>query len=176
MIDGGSPLPRLRTLWRVHGLLVAIACGAGIGLVSVPIIDIGFDVRGIVPSLQWGLAVAFLCALALAPLLDWHARVAFRNQRWQRRPGEGVIVWRGAWWQREIWIPIKRLQHLDVVRGPLEQRLGLATLALFTAGTHHHRTIIPGLDPDEALRLRDALREEIEGMRTAIPSSPGNQM
>ncbi len=61
----------------------------------------------------------------------------------------GVIV------QRRIHIPLSRLQHVDIHRGPLERQLGLATLLLHTAGTSHALQTIPGLDPARAAQLRD---------------------
>ena len=40
---------------------------------------------------------------------------------------------------------------------PLERAHGLASLILHTAGTHEATLVIPGLDADEAARLRDRL-------------------
>jgi membrane protein YdbS with pleckstrin-like domain len=56
-------------------------------------------------------------------------------------------------------LPLSRLQHVDLHRGPLERAFGLASLILHTAGTHEARITIPGLDADEAVRLRDRLVE-----------------
>ena len=101
-------------------------------------------------------------------LLLWRARLALHLYRWQRRPGEGVVVWRGAWWHREVWIPMARLQHLDIKRGPLERWLGLATLELYTAGSHAYETRLPGLEPQQAQALRDGLLAELQD-----PAAPG---
>jgi uncharacterized protein len=54
---------------------------------------------------------------------------------------------------------VTRLQHVDLRRGPVERQFGLATLVLHTAGTHAASITIPGLDADEAVRLRDRLAE-----------------
>ena len=49
------------------------------------------------------------------------------------------------------------MQHLDIRRGPVERRFGLATLVIHTAGTRHNAVATAGLDADEAERLRDHL-------------------
>jgi uncharacterized protein len=49
------------------------------------------------------------------------------------------------------------LQHVDLQRGIIERRLGLATLVLFTAGTTHSVILVPGLKADIAAALRDKL-------------------
>jgi hypothetical protein len=78
------------------------------------------------------------------------------------------VVHQGAWWHKEIWLPVSRLQHLDVVRGPIERAHGLATLALFTAGYHQYCVKLEGMDPDHALTLRDTLLAEIRAQRLRV--------
>lgn len=155
------PQPRLRTLWRLRGLLIALAITSSTFVTALAVLGSGLG-QPLRAALPWSAIIAALMAVLAIALLDGHARAAFRRYGWQHKPGEGVVVRRGAWWWREIWIPLQRLQHLDVVRGPLERRLGLATLVLFTAGSHDHRTSLPGLDPVRANALRDALLAEMQ--------------
>ena len=54
-----------------------------------------------------------------------------------------------------------RVQHIDVTRGPLERYFGLATLVLHTAGTHNASIRISGLGEDDALAMRETIRETI---------------
>jgi membrane protein YdbS with pleckstrin-like domain len=49
------------------------------------------------------------------------------------------------------------VQHLDIERGPIERRFGLATLVVHTAGTRLNAVRQPGFDEAAATRLRDAL-------------------
>lgn len=70
---------------------------------------------------------------------------------------DGVLLRRGAWWQREVFVPRPRIQHTDVVQGPLARRLDLATLVLHTSGARLGQLEIPGLRPAAARALRDAL-------------------
>jgi membrane protein YdbS with pleckstrin-like domain len=53
-------------------------------------------------------------------------------------------------------IPYGRMQFIDVTAGPIERSFGLATLRMHTAAAASDARI-PGLDQDQAARLRDQL-------------------
>ena len=57
----------------------------------------------------------------------------------------GLHVRRGRLWRKEILVPRSRVQHLDIERGPIERRYGLATLIVHTAGTRQHALAPAGL-------------------------------
>jgi membrane protein YdbS with pleckstrin-like domain len=162
----GRPHPDLIVLWRLHALGMGLVAALLAWAVTWPVAVEAFGSPG-----RLGLWRSALVALAVwgivSWLLLWRARLAAQVYRWEHRPEEGVVVWKGAWWQREVWIPMKRLQHLDIKRGPLERWLGLATLELYTAGAHDYRTRLPGLEAQQAQALRDALLAELQA-----PSAP----
>jgi len=58
-------------------------------------------------------------------------------------------------------VPLVRVQHLDVVRGPLDKMFGTATLVLHTAGTHNSTVTVPGLAPERAEAMRDIIRDHV---------------
>ena len=70
---------------------------------------------------------------------------------------ELMLVRYGIIWIEEKSIPISRLQHVDVLRGPIERLFGLATLAVFTAGTEGAHFRLPGLAVARARQLRDQI-------------------
>ena len=70
-------------------------------------------------------------------------------------------VVRGRMFHHDTWVPFSRVQHIDVARGPLEQRYGLATLVVHTAGTHNSSVRLPGLVESEALAMREMIRAAI---------------
>jgi len=72
----------------------------------------------------------------------------------------GVGIRRGVFWRKEIWIPISRVQHTDVSRGPLQRSFGLATLTIYTAGTQGASISLAGLEHGIATRLCDHLRPD----------------
>ena len=65
-----------------------------------------------------------------------------------------LILRSGLFWQREVVQPIRRIQHVELTRGPLEKRLGLANIRLFSAGTGKATFTIPGLSLVTAVRIR----------------------
>ncbi|HXG81541.1 MAG TPA: PH domain-containing protein, partial [Sphingomicrobium sp.] len=58
-------------------------------------------------------------------------------------------------------VPFVRVQHIDVTRGPLDKMFGTATLVVHTAGTHNSIVTLPGLSPERAAEIREAIRSEI---------------
>ncbi len=144
------PQAQLRRLWRLQLTLPPLA------LLLLALGALVFRPYSIGHSLPLALLGAALCALAWYYAGQRHARYRIRLQ-----PVQGVVVERGVWWREQIWLPIARLQHLDVVQGPLERRWSMATLVLHTAGSHKHETRLPGLKLAEAQALRDALLPQL---------------
>ena len=58
-------------------------------------------------------------------------------------------------------VPFVRVQHIDVTRGPFDKMFGTATLVVHTAGTHNSVVTLPGLSPERAAGIREAIRSEI---------------
>ena len=58
-------------------------------------------------------------------------------------------------------VPFVRVQHIDVTRGPFDKLFGTATLVVHTAGTHNSIVTLPGLSPERAAEIREAIRTEI---------------
>jgi hypothetical protein len=71
---------------------------------------------------------------------------------------EDLLVRRGVMFARLSVVPYGRMQFIDVTAGPLERAFGLATVRLHTAAASTDARI-PGLEREEAARLRDSLAE-----------------
>lgn len=69
---------------------------------------------------------------------------------------------RGYLFYSDTVVPFGRIQHIDVDQGPIERRYDLATLSAHTAGTHGSTITLPGLRHDDALALRERMREHIK--------------
>jgi membrane protein YdbS with pleckstrin-like domain len=54
-------------------------------------------------------------------------------------------------------IPYSRIQHVDYTQGPLARLYGLASVVVRTASADGGAVRIPGLRPDDAVALREAL-------------------
>ena len=105
-------------------------------------------------------------ALPAAAVLVGAAVVAIAPARVYRRLRYGLTerllqVVRGWLFHTDTIVPLVRVQHLDVVRGPLDKIFGTATLVLHTAGTHNSIVTVPGLAPDRAAAMRDIIREHV---------------
>ncbi|MDH5830585.1 PH domain-containing protein [Luteimonas sp. M1R5S18] len=150
--DGWRPLP-LRARW-----LFVLGNLFGLGALAIGLlVPIGLLLRDTPFALPLALAV-------LVALPAWGAWLAVRQYactRW-RLDAHGYTLRRGRLWQRETFVPRSRVQHLDLQRGPLERRFGLATLVVHTAGTRHNAVSTTGLGEDDAEWLRDQLAQWIE--------------
>ena len=65
-----------------------------------------------------------------------------------------IVLRKNLFWRAEIIQPLIRLQHVALVRGPLDKALGLAKLKLYSAGSGRETFTIPGLPLRTAARLR----------------------
>ena len=105
-----------------------------------------------------------LCALGAllgAALGAWLGVKRHRRTLW-KLDDAGFALQRGRWWQTESHVPISRVQHLDLKRGPLERAFKLATLVIHTAGTRMAAVSVSGLDGEDAERLRDRLARQLD--------------
>ncbi|MBD8527482.1 PH domain-containing protein [Pseudomarimonas arenosa] len=103
------------------------------------------------------LVLGLIALLALR--LAWRYAAA-RHRRFRfRLDGRGLEIHRGVIWHSEIRVLRSRVQHTDLSHGPLERRLGLASLLIHTAGTDNATIRLAGLAEARARAVRDALLE-----------------
>lgn len=69
---------------------------------------------------------------------------------------EDLLIRRGILFRTLVVVPYGRMQLVDVQAGPLDRWGGIAKLQLHTAAAATN-AVIPGLQPQEAARLRDRL-------------------
>jgi membrane protein YdbS with pleckstrin-like domain len=101
----------------------------------------------------------------LVPALGLLAVILLPNRRYRRlgyalHPKLLQVV-RGWLFHIDTIVPLIRVQHIDVTRGPLDKAFGTATLVVHTAGTHNSIVTLPGLHPDKASAIRDEIRQHI---------------
>ena len=80
---------------------------------------------------------------------------------------DDLYITSGVLFRSLVAVPYGRMQLVEVASGPLERSFGLATVTLKTASAETNATI-PGLDPDEAARLRDRLTELGEAQASGL--------
>lgn len=107
------------------------------------------------PTLEGGLLAAALGIVALALLA---APLAYA--RWRFGFVDDLLLMRyGILFVEERAVPVRRMQHVDLVRGPIERLFGLATLVVYTAGNEGSAFRVPGLAVARATALRDRIVE-----------------
>jgi membrane protein YdbS with pleckstrin-like domain len=128
-------------------------------LLTLRRVEVG--VSALVAAVVLGLAgpTAYLAAGALvAAAIAWPL-VGRRYRSWGYAEREDdLLVRRGVLFARLSVVPYGRMQFIDVTAGPLERAFGLATVRLHTAAAATDARI-PGLEREEAARLRDRLAE-----------------
>lgn len=75
--------------------------------------------------------------------------------------GRLIRIVRGWLFHTDTIVPFVRVQHIDVMQGPVDKAFKIASLVVHTAGTHNSVVTLPGLAPDRAAEIRDAIRAEI---------------
>ena len=88
------------------------------------------------------------------------------NWQWQKRSGyalreRDILFKRGFLFEKITVIPFNRIQHASTHRGMLDKLLGLSSLQVFTAGGSGSDINIPGLTPELAASLKEALSARI---------------
>lgn len=149
--DDWQPLPpAARTVAGLVGALAWAAPGVGLCVLASGVLPDGLAWR--VPA--WLAILATMAGLGLAL-----GRARWRRTGW-RLDARGLQVRRGLLWRSEVLVPRTRVQHLDIERGPIERRFGLATLVVHTAGTRLHALRQSGFPDADAVAIRDALLPE----------------
>ena len=154
MTDSERMLPlhpnHLKVL-RIRAAIMALALAAAalaLDATAMRRIDLPFGAVA-------GGAALFAATLALLLPRRRYRAWAWRMDEEELRIASGVLV------RSDTIVPFGRVQHIDILRGPLQRRYGLGSLVLHTAGTRSAATVLPGLDIAEAERMRDHVRARI---------------
>jgi membrane protein YdbS with pleckstrin-like domain len=137
-----SPSPRL---WKMR----CLEAGVVGGLVAV-IAGLSAAQAGTAAGAGAAAGAVAVTAIALTFL-----RNRFRSWEYQER-AEDLVVKRGVAFRRLSVVPYGRMQFVDVTAGPIERLFKLSTIKLHTAAAATDARI-PGLEQNEAARLRDQL-------------------
>jgi len=147
------PSARLLALRRVQVAVVAVAAAVAAG--------VGGSTAGLAPALG---SVAAVLAAGVAA--EWFVRRRVHAWAYAEREDD-LLVRRGVMFSRLSVVPYGRMQFIDVTAGPFERSFGLATVRMHTAAAASDARI-PGLEREEAARLRDRLAERGESQAAGI--------
>jgi hypothetical protein len=135
--------PRLATARRITMVLVMVLVLAGILLL------------GLAPDARPASVILAGVWLGAVIWMWWLIGRRVRSFGYAEREDD-LLVTSGIMFRRLVVVPYGRMQLVDITAGPLDRRLGVATVQLHTAAASTNATI-PGLPPAEASGLRDRL-------------------
>ena len=140
--------PRFIQLQRASGRYFTAAFSAGLLIAMVFV----FGLR------RWyfGLMVWIVGTVAVGWFSYWWPPIAYRFMSYAVDDA-GIEIRSGVYWRAVSNVPRSRVQHIDVLQGPLERKYGLGRLVIYTAGTAESKVELPGLTHHVALELRDRL-------------------
>jgi uncharacterized protein len=136
--------PRVRSWWRVHGLVWPL-------LLAVVLAVLGL----LIPAIGWFLPLAGVVAVVGLLVALLFPAYWYRVHRWELTH-DAVYTRSGFVWQEWRAAPLSRIQTVDTTRGPLQRALGLATLVVTTASAKGAVTVA-GLDHARAAEIAETL-------------------
>ncbi|MBJ7595651.1 MAG: PH domain-containing protein [Candidatus Dormibacteraeota bacterium] len=137
---------------------------------SLALTAIPLALAATVPAWVFGGATAGVpvtaAAVVLAALAWTVLRGRYRSWGYLERLDD-LIVRHGLLFRQVTVVPYGRMQFIDVSAGPIDRIFGLATVQLHTAAAASDARI-PGLEQEEADRLRDRLASLGEAQATGL--------
>ena len=132
--------------YRTLLILSTVFSGAVmIGLISIAVPFTGLPLW--VPAVATGAVIMFMSIQLLAIFKG------FASKGYVVRTHD--ILYRSGWlFRRELAIPLKRVQHVDIRQGVYERVFGLFRINIYTAGGDSSDLSIPGLRETDAQRLK----------------------
>ena len=152
-------------LWRVPSASLLVLRRIEVGVVTLVAAVAAAAVAGRMVSTLAGAGAAVL-AVVLGAAAERTATRRYLAWGYAEREDD-LLVRRGVLFSRLSVVPYGRMQFVDVTAGPLERSFGLATVKMHTAAAASDARI-PGLDREEAARLRDRLAELGEAQAAGI--------
>jgi len=139
--DQYAPLNRLINL----GFTLLI-CAIGMALYFQPFIDLPKGLFDALPYIIWAVAILGFLNAWISHACDLVKFYALREL--------DLHYASGLLFRKIVSQPITRIQHIELKRGPIERKVGLATLQVFSAGGEMYTFQIPGLPVETAQQLR----------------------
>jgi len=103
--------------------------------------------------LQQSVAWAFGAVLVIGLYWMVFGYLSDRAKAYQIRELD-ITCYSGVIFKKVVTQPFLRLQHIELKRGPVERKVGLATIQVFSAGGVQHTFTLPGLSVETANSLR----------------------
>ena len=109
-------------------------------------IDISINTEVLITNIVWVISALTLLFTFYKALADVRKFYALRQH--------DISFTSGLIFKKTVSQPILRIQHVELKRGPIDRKVGLAKLQVFSAGGAMHTFEIPGLKLDDAESIR----------------------
>lgn len=141
-------LPYLRIKLSIANVFPLIACVAAAVVSKNDVFTYlaTFGIVATVMSLLW-------CNLQLAPRR--YKRLQYCLRELDINLQSGYLFW------KSVSVSINRVQHVEVDQGPIQRKLGIAVLSVYTAGSTGSDMKIPGLLIEDANAIKSRLLNAI---------------
>ena len=153
-----SSLPQMETLeYQKHPkrIITFFLINRTIGalFLLIPVIILYFTNNPFIAAMGFGLWILYLILVIINIFKEYSRRGYALRQH--------DIVYRKGWiFFSSIVIPFGRIQHTELSEGPLNRMFKLTSLKIYTAGGSTSDLTIPGLEHEEAQRLRQFITEK----------------
>lgn len=121
-------------------------CVIGMALYFQPVVELPNELFNALPFIILAVAI-------FGFLYTWLAYAQDRVKSYALRELD-LHYASGLFFRKVVSQPITRIQHIELKRGPIERKAGLAILQVFSAGGEMHTFQIPGLPVKTAQQLR----------------------
>lgn len=140
---------------RLVNLSVTVfLCFIGMAIMYQPWIGLPNGTNNILPYVIWAVGILGLINTIFCHYSDQLKSYALRDL--------DLHYASGVFFRKTVSQPITRIQHIELKRGPIERKVGLATLQVFSAGGEMHTFQIPGLKVETAEQLRQFILQHKE--------------
>jgi len=154
-LDSNSFIPlekKYRTVMVLQSLVFAVALIAAFSFYY-------FYQSDKMPKALTNLLFVLLIVIIIGNLLV--AYYGYKKKKYLLRKHD-ITYKTGIFWRSETSIPFVRVQHSEVIQGPIERAFRLAKLKLYTAGGHSSDLTVPGLSLQKAKQLKDFITGRIQ--------------
>jgi membrane protein YdbS with pleckstrin-like domain len=142
--------PAIRNVWRWSSAISWAIFAAILTGLEFVFFRSALDREGWIPF------IAPLACFALASFSWWISGRQYEAWTYQLRDYD-LVMSHGLVWKTRRCIARGRVQHIDINSGPLDRRWGLVQVSIYVAGALGTVGSIPGLTPEEAEKLREAI-------------------
>lgn len=135
-------------------------------LIFIAVALVGILFLVLIGRIGWTVTLAILGVwVALFPALGiyswvWPA-ISYRHAHYCLKE-DCIVVRRGVFWKTETLVPKSRIQHTDIVQGPLQRSYEISDLVIHTAGTRFALVPVSSLPQETAPRLRNFLLDRTD--------------